>query len=262
MLGVVGHQTQRCHTQKKVASLPVDGSDELKRTNEIGMAIPVLEPLDIAGKTITADALLTQRKLAEYLVERGAHFLFTAKDNQPTLSADIRLHFAERAEADFREPWSLHHGRLERRSIWTSTALNASLDFPHVGQIFAIERHTIEKKTGKVSIETVYGVTDHTPDSADPARLLGFNRGHWGVEAHHWILDWNWDEDHCTIRTGHGPENITRLRRFAIGLIKAKSNDSVSATIDKLARKVRRVCDYLGMTANSAPRAAQSAPAG
>ncbi|MBK1722139.1 hypothetical protein, partial [Thiocystis violacea] len=73
---------------------------------------------------------------------------------------------------------------------------------------------------------------------------------------------WNWDEDRCTIRTGHGPENITRLRRFAIGLIKTKSKDSVAATIDKLARKVRRVFDYLGMTANSAPRVAQSAPAG
>ncbi|MBK1725339.1 hypothetical protein, partial [Thiocystis violacea] len=61
---------------------------------------------------------------------------------------------------------------------------------------------------------------------------------------------WNWDEDRCTIRTGHGPENITRLRRFAIGLIKTKSKDSVAATIGKLARRVRRVFDYLGMTAN------------
>jgi len=242
--------------------LPVDGSDELKRTNEIGMAIPVLEPLDIADKTITADALLTQRKLADYLLERGAHYLFIAKDNQPTLAADIRLHFAARGEPDFREPCSLQHGRLESRAIWSSTALNAYLDFPQVGQVFAIERHTIEKKTGKVSIETVYGVTDHSPESADPARLLGFNRGHWGIEAHHWILDWNWDEDRCTIRTGHGPENINRLRRFAIGLIKANSKDSVAATIDKLARKVRRVFDYLGMTANCTPRGARFATAG
>ena len=48
------------------------------------MAIPVLEPIDLTGKTITADALLTQRKLATYLVERDAHYLFIAKDNQPT----------------------------------------------------------------------------------------------------------------------------------------------------------------------------------
>ena len=226
------------------------------------MAIPALEPIDIAGKTITADALLTQRKLAEYLVERGAHYVFIAKDNQPTLAADIRLHFAARGEPDFREPPSLEHGRIEHRAIWTSTALNAYLDFPHVGQVFAIERHRLEKKTGKTSTETVYGLSDHLPQSAAPARLLAYNREHWHVEAHHDILDWNWDEDRCPVRTGHGPANITRLRRFAIGLIKSKSNDSVAATIDKLARNVRRVFDYLGMTANSAPRARRSAATG
>ena len=59
------------------------------------MFIPVIDTLvDIAGKTFTGDALLTQRKLAHYLVEdRLAHYVFTAKDNQPTLAQDIRLAF-------------------------------------------------------------------------------------------------------------------------------------------------------------------------
>ena len=207
---------------------------------------------------MTADALLTQRKLAEYRVERGAHYVFIAKDNQPTLAADIRLHFAARGEPDFRAPPSLKHGHNESRAIWTSSALNAYLDFPHVGQVFAIERHTREKKTGRTSTETVYGVTDHTPHSANPARLLAYNRDHWRVEAHHYILDWNWDEDRCRLRAGHGPENMTRLRRFAVGLIKANSDDSVAATIDKLARRVRRVFDYFLMTDNAKPRASRS----
>ena len=68
----------------------------------------------------------------------------------------------------------------------------------------------------------------------------------------------NWDEDRGTLRTGHGPENITCLRRFAIGLIKSKSRDSVAATLDQLARSVRRVFDYLRMTDNSIPRAQRS----
>jgi len=219
------------------------------------MFIPLLEGLDITAKTITADALLTQRKLARYLVEeRAAHYLFSVKDNHPTLAADIRLLFEARAEPDFREPFSLEHGRLESRAIWTSTRLNSYLQFPYVGQAFAIERQRIEKKTGKVSTETVYGLTSHSPETADAAQVLLFNRAHWSVEAHHHILDWNWDEDRCTLRTGHGPQNITRLRRFATGLIKSKSRDSVSATIDQLARNVRRVFDYLRMTDNSIPR--------
>lgn len=241
---------------KKVGALPVGGTDELKQTNEIGMVIPLLEGIDIAGKTVTADALLTQRKLARHLVdEHHAHYLFIAKDNQPNLVADIRTYFEHhRKRAEFCEPLTLAHGRVETRAIWTTTALNGYLDFPAVGQAFAIERVSTRKKTGKVSTEIVYGLTSHTPDSANAKRLLAFNRDHWRIEACHYILDWNWDEDRCTVRTGHGPENLTRLRRFAIGLIKSKTRDSVAATIRKLARNTRIVFDYLRMTGNSNPR--------
>ena len=57
------------------------------------MAIPLLETCDIAGKDITGDALLTQRALATYMVERQAHYHFTVKGNQPTLERDIALLF-------------------------------------------------------------------------------------------------------------------------------------------------------------------------
>jgi hypothetical protein len=44
---------------KKVGTLPVEGGDETKQTNEIGTFIPLLENVDIQGKDITVDALLT-----------------------------------------------------------------------------------------------------------------------------------------------------------------------------------------------------------
>jgi len=54
------------------------------------------------------------------------------------------------------------------------------------------------------------------------------------------------------IRTGHGPENITRLRRVAIGIIKSnKAVRSVAQKMRQLTRNVRMVFDYLRMTANS-----------
>jgi len=219
------------------------------------MFIPVVDALDIDGKTITGDALLTQRHLAQYLVEeRSAHYVFIAKDNQPSLADAIRRLFERRGAADYSEPVTLAHGRLESRSIWTSTALNDYLDFPFVGQVFAIERHCIIKKTGKETREIAYGLTSHVPLSASAQQVLEFNRGHWGVESHHYTLDWNWNEDRCTLRTGHGPENITRLRRFAIGLIKSISKDGVASTIQRLARNVRQVFDYLRMTHNATPR--------
>ena len=83
--------------------MPVAGSDEHKRTNEIGMATPLLEGCDIARKDVTGDALLTQRALARYIVERHAHDPFTVKGNQPTRARDIALLFKTRGAADFVE---------------------------------------------------------------------------------------------------------------------------------------------------------------
>jgi len=56
---------------KKVGTLPVAATGQLKQTNEIKTAIPLLDALDIQGKDITADALLTQRAIAEYLVREN-----------------------------------------------------------------------------------------------------------------------------------------------------------------------------------------------
>ena len=217
------------------------------------MAIPLLEAIDIEGKEVSADALLTQRKLADYLVrERKAHYHFTVKGNQPGILQDLELYFQDRGHPHFVEHTPPDHGRIETRKIWTTTELNHYLNFPHVGQAFLVERHCTEKKTGKTSLEIAYGLTSRTPQQADPQRVLKVNRGHWTIEnSCHYILDWNYDEDRSRIRTGHGPENITRLRRFAIGVIKSHGARSVAQKMRQLTRNVRLVFDYLRMTENS-----------
>ena len=105
---------------------------------------------DLAGKTITADALLTQTATAEYLRKHDAHYMFIAENS-------------------------------------------------------------------------VHRILDDTDA---------------------------WNEDNNRIRTGHGPENMTRLRRFAIGVIKAHGK-SVAPTLRKLHRTPRLLLDYLKMTANT-----------
>jgi len=217
------------------------------------MAIPLLEGCDIAGKDVTGDALLTQRALASYLIERQAHYHFTVKGNQPTLERDIALVFEKRAAADFVEITPADHGRIETRRIWCTTALNAYIDFPHVGQVFLIERESIEKKTGEHSHEIALGLTSRTPQQASPRRVLAVNRGHWAIESVHYLIDWNYDEDRSRIRTGFGPENITRLRRFALGILKSfqKPTQSVAEMMRALCFRTRLVFDYLRMTENS-----------
>ena len=217
------------------------------------MAIPLLDAIDIQGKDITADALLTQRKLANYLcIERKAHYHFTVKGNQATLFEDIKLYFQDRQEPDFITYDPPDHGRIEIRKIWTTSELNSYLDFPHIGQAFLVERHSIDKKSGEESDDIAYGITSRKPDEANAQQLLAINRGHWTIEnSCHYILDWNFDEDRHRIRTGYGPENISRLRRFAIGIIKSKGVRSVPQKMRELTRNARLVFDYLRMTKNA-----------
>jgi len=239
---------------KKVGTLPVEGKNETKETNEIGMFAAVLDAIEIADKTITADALLTQRKLANYLVERQAHYHFTVKGNQPQLQEAIALLFQDRAAPDHVDVSPPDHGRIETRRIWCSTALNAYLDFPHVGQVFMIERERVNKMSGELSIEHALGITSQPPEQANAQRVLSTNRGHWVIEnSCHYIIDWNFHEDRSRICVGHGPANVTRLRRFAIGILKAFSDGktSVAEKMRRLNRNTRLVFDYLRMTKNS-----------
>ena len=219
------------------------------------MAIPVLDRCDIAGKDVTADALLTQRALATYLIEQQAHYHFTVKGNQPTLEHDIAVQFEHCGTPDFVEVSPADHGRIETRRIWCSTTLNDYVDFPHVGQTFRIERECIQKKTGKRSLEVALGITSRIPQEASPQRLLEVNRGHWAIESVHYLIDWNFNEDRSRVRTGFGPENLTRLRRFAIGILKSfqKPSQSIAEMMRILCFRTRLVFDYLRMTKNSAP---------
>ena len=235
-----------------MGNLPVD-NERVKRTNEIKTAIPLLDAIDIQGKEITADALLTQRKIAEYLVrDRKADYHFTVKNNQPGLFQDISLYFDDRRDPDFIQYDPPDHGRIETRKIRNTTELNTNLNFPYVGQAFVVERESIDKKTGKHSREIAYGITSRTPEQADPRRVLATNREHWSIEnSCHYIIDWNYDEDRSRIRTGNGPENISRLRRFAISIIKLKGARNVAQEMRRLSRNVRLVLDHLRMTKNS-----------
>jgi DDE_Tnp_1-associated/Transposase DDE domain len=80
LVAAFGHHSNLVMNQVEVAD----------QASEINAVKPLLEPLLIAGRVVTADALHTQVATARYLVEdKQAHYLFTVKDNQPTLKADI-----------------------------------------------------------------------------------------------------------------------------------------------------------------------------
>ncbi len=105
LVSAVAHGTTRILAETEVG----------EKSNEIPAAYPLLDPLDLTGTLVTADALHTQQDLASYLMEKKhADYLFTAKGNHPILEADIRAlspdEFSPPVEAG-----DTGHGRIEHR---------------------------------------------------------------------------------------------------------------------------------------------------
>lgn len=64
---------------------------EKDKTNEIPIARQLFEKLDLEGRLVSLDALHTQTETARDLVlEHGADYLLTVKDNQPTIHKEIQ----------------------------------------------------------------------------------------------------------------------------------------------------------------------------
>jgi hypothetical protein len=84
-----------CHLLSAVthgAAVVVAQESVGEKTNEITHAKPLLGNLDLEGKVVTADAMHTQTDFARFVVEeKKADYVLIAKDNQPTLQADIKL---------------------------------------------------------------------------------------------------------------------------------------------------------------------------
>ena len=75
------------------------------KTNEITALRQLVEPLDLAGRLVAMDALHTQDETVQKLLyEKGADYLVTLKDNQPTLLATAQTLLAQAASPSGSHP--------------------------------------------------------------------------------------------------------------------------------------------------------------
>jgi hypothetical protein len=95
LLSLVAHESGLTVAQ---AEVPHGGAD---KTNEHKTALRLLEGLVLEGRLITGDAMFCQRDLSRRILKAGGHYLWTVKENQPTLLADIQAALAPSAEGDF-----------------------------------------------------------------------------------------------------------------------------------------------------------------
>lgn len=196
------------------------------KKNEQDSVLEVLDLLSIEHAIITVDAMNSQKKIAQKIIEGKADYIFCIKDNHKKLKQEIHAYFhkIQRDEVNLiqqTEEVAAGHGRIEIRRCQTLAAddwIKELQGWTSVETVILLERTHIDKKSGKEETEQLTYISSLKADAEQIALLI---RQHWGIENKvHWLLDVVYKEDDCRIRKEDGAENVAIIRRFCLNLSK------------------------------------------
>jgi predicted transposase YbfD/YdcC len=210
------------------------------KSNEI-VAIPaLLDMLEIEGAIVTIDAMGCQREIARKVIDKKADYILALKGNQGTLREDVELFAAEQKANGFKdtkvtqhETVDADHGRIETRTytVMHDVAwLQKRHQWPGLQGVVMVESQREIFGPGMsantIEHETRFYITSLVWVAAQIGPAV---RAHWMIEnGLHWVLDMNFRDDECRVRTDHAPANFTTIKHMALNLIRrAPGKDSV-----------------------------------
>lgn len=201
------------------------------KQNEISAAPTLLGYVDLRNKVVVGDALHTQRQVSIQIGKAGGNYIWTVKGNQPQLLQDLQDWFDTNVKPlpgmggpprDFCSATMTNkgHGRLEVRTLTTSSQLNDFLDWPFLQQVFKLERNISISKTGRTRHEIVYGVTSLTAERAAPQQLLYMLRSYWQIEnCLHYPRDVSLHEDQTRFKKHSAAHVMAIINNLILALI-------------------------------------------
>jgi|SRR5262245_3858080 len=224
------------------------------KSNEITAIPQLLELLDLRKKIVTTDAMGCQKEIAETIVEGGGDYLLAAKDNQPTLHAEMQTAFA--AAPINTSPYRTYmtedngHGRHECRTVRVLPAadyLSASLlaVWPALLTLVMVVRVVTCQATGVTTTEASYFISSLRPNAWRIGQAI---RGHWSIEnGLHWVLDVVFREDARRLYDRTAAENTAFLNRLALSLLRGDpSEGSLKVKRKRAGRNIGFLAQLLG----------------
>ena len=209
------------------AHMPVAQTEIKDKTNEIIAGREILNMFEVKGAIITADAIHCQKETINEIVNKGGEYVIQLKENQKNLYKDISLLFDDdlsdkTSSSEYLESSTIemNGGRIEKRTCYVLQGME-SLNFLNdrlkewkkAKQIFCIKREV--ETNGKKTQEKSYYLTSLTDK---PEQLMKYARNHWKIESMHWILDVNFKEDDCPVKSENTQKILNTLRKLAIKL--------------------------------------------
>lgn len=207
--------------------IPVAQTEIKDKTNEIIAGREILNMFEVKGAIITADAMHCQKETIEQIVDKEGDYIIQIKENQKSLYTDISLLFDDNladkssmSEYVESKTIELNGGRIEKRTCYVLQGLESMnylkdrlKEWKKVKQIFCIKREIV--KNGKSTEEKSYYITSVMDE---PHNLMKYARNHWKIESMHWILDVNFKEDNCPVRSENTQKILNIMRKLAIKL--------------------------------------------
>jgi len=227
-----------CEDHAVFGQLAVD-----QKSNEITAIPKLLEMLKLKGSTVTIDAIGCQKEIVQQIREKGGDYVLALKGNQGTLHEDVKLFLDDALERDFAgvkhdlwEQTEKGHGRLETRRVWCTEDV-AWLGRRHpawrgLASIAVVEsRRQVGQESA--SVERRYFISSLPGRCAQ--RIGRVVRDHWGIESRlHWSLDVCFGEDQSRARIRNAAENLSRVRRIALMLLKQERSTKVGIKSKRL----------------------------
>jgi predicted transposase YbfD/YdcC len=198
-----------------------------EKSNEI-TAIPLLlKNLDLKGALVTIDAMGTQTKIAQAILDGGGDYVLSLKENWPATYAEVETLFKNPPPGMVFETHQTVdgcNGRIATRRYtvchdidWMTSDRRypGEPKLPGLAMIGRVE--TKVERGGKIEYETRY----YLCSTRLTAEMFGQAvRGHWGIENHlHWVLDVVFREDLARLRSGNAPANMAMVRHASLNLL-------------------------------------------
>lgn len=190
--------------------------------SEIAAINEILDNANLAGATISIDAIGCQFAIAEKIINKGGEYFLALKANQGSLMSDVESMFNAKNTyfPDVFEEHDKGHGRIETRICETLGNIEWLKErHPKWKNLTSIARVNGTRRIGAVETNaTRYYISSQ---EADAKKHLERSRQHWSIENNlHWVLDAQFNEDDSFIRKNNAAENMAAVRKMALNIIK------------------------------------------
>lgn len=198
-----------------------------KKTNEIPTGVELLKKVNINKCLITFDAMSTQTKTIEYIVENGGYYVAPVKGNQKNLEEciseyfnDIELYKKAKKQGNYMKLEEKAHGTGETREcLFTNDVdwIAFKSEWKGLKSIGLVTR-TYEEN-GKEIKDTRYYISNISAENKE--LLYSAIRGEWKIENHlHYYLDMVFEEDKNRAFVNNIQKNLNIIRKFCLAILK------------------------------------------